>query len=547
MATELAKAYVQIIPSAQGIKGSIASVIGPEVDNASAVAKSGLSTGLAAAAGVAAAKAAMVIGQKMGQMIGESLGNYREYEQLVGGVETLYKESADKVRQYASEAYRTAGMSANEYMNTVTSFSASLLQSLGGDTAQAADIGNMAIMDMSDNANKMGTSMQSIQNAYQGFAKQNYTMLDNLKLGYGGTKSEMERLLQDATALSGVEYDISSLSDVYSAIHVIQEELGITGTTALEASDTIQGATGSMKAAWDNLLTGLADENANVEELVNTFVETAVTSGSQIIPRVTQILGGLGELILQASDKLVPMVLDAIIEGLPQILAGGVKLVATLALGIVEAIPDLVAAIPKLIAAIVGELVNLWPEVKQAGIDILENIKEGFLSVVETAKEWGADLIESFIGGIKSKVDALKGTVGNVASSIKKLLGFSEPDEGPLSDFHTYAPDMMMLFAEGIRKNLSLVRDAVGDVARTAQTGLTEPDMMAGAAPVQTNSTDNTEAVIEAIMAGANLIVSAIDAASNGTVDWDGLAGALWGPLQRQNTIHGTALVSYSR
>lgn len=214
------------------------------------------------AAGLAVASAAVI---KIGK---DAISAYGDYEQLVGGVETLFKDSSDTVIQNAANAYKTAGMSANEYMETVTSFSASLLQSVGGDTVKAAEQADTAIRDMSDNANKMGTSMEAIQNAYQGFAKQNYTMLDNLKLGYGGTKEEMERLLEDASKLSGIEYDISSYSDIVDAIHIVQNEMGITGTTAKEASTTIQGSISSMKGAWQNLLTGLTDENQNINTLV---------------------------------------------------------------------------------------------------------------------------------------------------------------------------------------------------------------------------------------------------------------------------------------
>ena len=210
--------------------------------------------------------------------------SYADYEQLVGGVETLFKDSAGIVQEYAANAFQTAGLSANDYMETVTGFSASLLQSVGGDTEEAARIADQAITDMADNANKMGSSIESIQNAYQGFAKQNYTMLDNLKLGYGGTKQEMERLLADAEKLSGVHYDISNLNDVYEAIHVVQGELGITGTTAEEASTTIQGSAAAMKAAWQNMLTGIADENADFDGLINNLVESVATFGENILP-----------------------------------------------------------------------------------------------------------------------------------------------------------------------------------------------------------------------------------------------------------------------
>ena len=227
-----------------------------------------------------------------------SVEQYAEYEQLVGGVETLFKNSSDKVMEYANNAYKSAGMSANEYMNTITGFAASLLQGLGGDTEKAAQIGNMAVEDMSDNANKMGTSMEMIQNAYQGFAKQNYTMLDNLKLGYGGTKEEMQRLLADASKLSGVEYSIGNFSDIIEAIHVVQTELGITGTTALEASTTIEGSFNSMKSAWTNLLTGMADDNANFDVLVDNLVNSMSSFGQNLLPRVEIAINGISQLLI---------------------------------------------------------------------------------------------------------------------------------------------------------------------------------------------------------------------------------------------------------
>ena len=248
MATELGQAYVQIIPSAKGISGAIQNAISPE---ASAAGKSaGLTLGSTLVKTVTGVIAAAGIGKAFTSALSEGAA----LQQSLGGIETLFKGSADKVKAYANEAYRTTGLSANAYMENVTGFSASLLQSLGGDTEKAADVANMAMVDMSDNANKMGTSMDRIQDAYQGFAKQNYTMLDNLKLGYGGTKTEMERLLADAEKLTGVKYDINNLSDVYQAIHAIQGKLDITGTTAKEAASTFSGSFSAMKAAAQNVL-----------------------------------------------------------------------------------------------------------------------------------------------------------------------------------------------------------------------------------------------------------------------------------------------------
>jgi phage-related protein len=249
-----------------------------------------------------------------------SIGNYAEYEQLVGGVETLFKTSAGEVQKYAENAYKTAGMSSNEYMATVTGFSASLLQSLGGDTAAAAKVADMALTDMSDNANKMGTSMESIQFAYSGFAKQNYTMLDNLKLGYGGTKEEMERLLADAEKFSGVKYDISSLNDVYQAIHVIQQEMGITGTTAQEASATISGSIGMTKAAWENLMTGLANGNADIPKLVQDVISSASAVLQNIIPAVKEVIANIPVAISEISPEAgaaFQTIIDAITQILP--------------------------------------------------------------------------------------------------------------------------------------------------------------------------------------------------------------------------------------
>lgn len=255
-----------------------------------------------------------------------SFEGYSQYEQLVGGVETLFKESAGIVQNYAKTAYKTAGLSANQYMSTVTSFSASLLQGLGNDTAAAAEYADMAITDMADNANKMGTSMEAIQNAYQGFAKQNYTLLDNLKLGYGGTKAEMERLLEDAAKIKAangemVTYSIDSFADMVDAIHVVQMEMGITGTTANEAESTIEGSIASMKSAWSNLATGMADETADMEQLTQDFVDSVGTAAKNIIPRVQQIVIGVGTATVEGISYLrdVNGAIDLVITGIENI------------------------------------------------------------------------------------------------------------------------------------------------------------------------------------------------------------------------------------
>lgn len=602
-----------------------------KTDSFSDKLKSGLATAAkVGAAAVTAASAAVTALTK------NSIEQYGEYEQLVGGVETLFKTSADIVQGYADNAFNTAGLSANEYMETVTSFSASLLQSLENDTEAAAQKADLAITDMADNANKMGTSMESIQNAYQGFAKQNYTMLDNLKLGYGGTKEEMERLLEDATALSGVEYDISSYADIVDAIHVIQTEMGITGTTALEASTTIQGSISSAISTWKNLVTGIADEDADLDTLIGNFVGSVETAAGNVIPRITQILSGMGTAIQQLAPIIATEVPALASSVLPQIISAGAQLVVGLATGLIGALPELVAAVPEIVASlsaaiseslpeltaagtqllsmlaagvmtgipllaetasnilsklsqylkenlptllqsglemldkftgslrenagvlvdaalefaknlatglaagiptiveqvpsIVSNIANIIndnaPKILKAGIDIILTLVKGLIdsipvivenlpqiisaivdvitafnwvslgakvinffsngikgalsSIVDAAKEivssitdggglknlpeiakqWGQDLIQNFINGIKKKISALKDTVSNVAQTVKDFLGFSEPKEGPLSNFHTYAPDMMQLFADGIKDNSGLLKNA---------------------------------------------------------------------------------------
>lgn len=284
----------------------------------------------------------------------QAVASYGEYEQLVGGVETLFKDNADAVIENADRAFKTAGMSANEYMSTVTSFSASLLQSVGGDTVKATEYADMAITDMADNANKMGTSMEMIQNAYQGFAKQNYTMLDNLKLGYGGTKGEMERLLADASAIAGIEFDISSYADVVEAIHVIQSEMDITGTTAKEASQTFQGSISAMGGAWQNLLTGLTDPTQDFDKLITNLVDSVGNVLENLLPRVKTVLSGVTNLITQLAPVVVAEIPALIQELLPPLLEGAITLMNS----VLEVLPSLVGMIVSMLPTLIPMLIN---------------------------------------------------------------------------------------------------------------------------------------------------------------------------------------------
>nr|DAP24461.1 MAG TPA: tail tape measure protein [Caudoviricetes sp.] len=347
--------------------------------------------------------------------IGEAaIQSYGEYEQLVGGVETLFKSSADTVMGYAENAYKTAGMSANEYMTTVTAFSASLLQSMGGDTEAAAKKANLAITDMSDNANKMGSSMESIQNAYQGFAKQNYTMLDNLKLGYGGTKEEMQRLLDDANALNAAQgnytnYTIDSYADIVDAIHTVQTEMGITGTTQLEASTTIQGSIASMKAAYDNFVTGLGDQNANIAELSTQLLDSAVTVAENILPVIETILGNIGTMVQEKGPEMIEKFVSYAIEKLPQVVELGLRMVIAIVSGIAQNIPQIVKSVLDMMATIVKTFVSSIPDIVGVGKQIVSGLWQG----IQAMGSW-----------IKSKVS---GFVGGIVSNVKGVLGIHSP------------------------------------------------------------------------------------------------------------------------
>lgn len=375
-----------------------------------------------------------------------SLDSVASLEQNLGGIETLFKDSADIVIENAKRAYKTAGMSANEYMQNVTSFSASLLQSLSGNTKAAAEVADMAMTDMSDNANKMGTSMELIQNAYQGFAKQNYTMLDNLKLGYGGTKTEMERLLADAQKLTGVKYDINNLSDVYNAIHAIQNSLGITGTTAKEAASTIEGSMNSAKAAWDNFLNGtisaedfadtisIAAENItkNLGEIVPRLASTIPELGRNIyemivssfdqngtgiaqagIGLINNLASGLSEAapkVTGSAGKIVSDLMTGIQNAAPQMLSSAADLIASFAQGIGEQLPTLVPQAMNMIVTLADAVIANIPKIVQAGVSILVGLVSGIINGLPTLIEEGPRIINEFADAIYNGIGTLLGT-----------------------------------------------------------------------------------------------------------------------------------------
>ena len=382
-----------------------------EMKNTSVVSQFGsaLKSGLAVAAKAAAAATAAAAGAVIA-LTKSAVENYGEYEQLVGGVETLFKDSAGTVEEYAKNAYQTAGLSANEYMETVTSFSASLLQSMGNDTAAAAEKADRAITDMSDNANKMGTDMQSIQNAYQGFAKQNYTMLDNLKLGYGGTKEEMQRLIDDANALNAAQgnytnYSIESYADIVDAIHTVQTEMGITGTTALEASTTIEGSISAMKAAYSNFVTGLGNDNADISELSSQLIQSVGTVAENVLPVVETVLKNIAEAVQRDGPEMIQKFVSYAIEKLPEVISLGLQMVISLVKGIAQNIPQLVTSVLNMMATIAKTIWESLPDIIEVGKNIVLGLWEG----IKAMASWIGEKVSGFVGGL---VDGVKGVLG---------------------------------------------------------------------------------------------------------------------------------------
>lgn len=407
--------------------------------------KTGLATaGKVAAVGVGTATAAV------GALTKAAVDGYAEYEQLTGGLGTLFEDLSWDVEQNAAKAFKTAGLSANEYMETAMSFAASLNQSLTnteGNIARAADLTDQAIIDMADNANKMGTDMSMIQNAYQGFAKQNYTMLDNLKLGYGGTKEEMQRLIDDANALreaNGETADLSieNFSDIVEAIHVMQEEMGIAGATAAEAEETISGSAAAMKSAWENLVVGLADENANVDELLANFLDSVETTAGNILPVVERVLGSI---------------FRTLADNGPEIIAAGARLLGQLAAGAIKAIPDVVASIPTIVVAISDGFSDSAPEFA----DIGKNIVRGLWSGIQSLAGW--------IGG------KVKGFLGDIVDGAKNLLGIHSPS----TVFAGMGENMVLGLEKGWEDNIGQARR---DITRGLDFGSASIDYNASAA-----------------------------------------------------------------
>ena len=461
---ELGKAYVQIIPTTKGIKSEIGKELGEEVENAGDEAgkKGGENAGVSFAKKMLKIVAAAEIGKKVVEGIKASVEAGAALEQSIGGIETLFKESSDTMIQYANNAFRTCGLSANDYMETTTSFAASMLSSVGGDTAKAAELSNNALIAMSDNANKMGTNMQDIQNAYQGFAKQNYTMLDNLKLGYGGTKEEMQRLLSDANKLNkqqGIitDYSIDSFADITEAIQVVQDNLGITGTTALEAASTLSGSFGTMQAAWTNFIAKLSVGN---QDQVNQAMMDLASSAStflfqNLIPAIgriiTQLPSAIGTFITTAIPLLIEngkQIISNIIQGwqenkgrwkdtvnnfldnaiewietsLPQILAEGIASVEEFIAGWGQGDGHMMATVGELIGKILTVIIKAVPQILAAGVLIVGKLAVGFIQNIPYFLTQIGTLLGQMISTIASNFPKLVSSGGSML--LKIIAGF---------------------------------------------------------------------------------------------------------------------------
>ena len=499
MATDLGTAYIQIAPSAKGIKGSITNLLNDEATSA------GESSGATLGSSLIGKVKTVIAAAGIGAAIASSISEGGKLQQSLGGVETLFKDSADTVKNYASQAFKTAGVSANDYMENVTSFSAALISSCAGDTARAAEIANTAMIDMSDNANKMGTDMQSIQNAYQGFAKQNYTMLDNLKLGYGGTKSEMERLLSDAQKLSGVKYDISNLSDVYEAIHVIQQNLDITGTTAKEAETTLTGSFGQMKAAAQDFL-GALSINGDIQGTMSNLVSTASTFlFGNLIPMVVNVATNIPQALVTGIQATLPILkeqgmnlyntlisglnsaggdggwiqqgttivtefIDGIAQQLPQIITTGTEMLTQLIQGIFDNLPQLVTSAGEIIISFIQGFSESLPTIQSSGGNLLMTIVNGILEALPSIIASAGQIIGALANGLITNLPQL---LAQGASLMAQLVASILTH---LPEFINAGLQLILSIASGLFNGIGNAVSNVGQAVSQIQSAFTSVD-----------------------------------------------------------------------
>lgn len=456
--------------------------------------------------------AVATVGKAFVNLGSQAIEGYAEFEQLEGGVQKLFgEEMAEVVKTNANNSFKTAGMTANEYMETVTGFSASLINSLGGDTAKATEYADRVIRDMSDNANTFGTDISMIQNAYQGFAKGNYTMLDNLKLGYGGTKTEMERLLADASKISGIKYDISSFADITEAIHIMQEEMNIAGTTSLEASKTISGSLSATKSAWSNLLTGLADDNANFEQLMGNLMESLLGKDGEgglinnILPRI--------EIVMNSIITMIPTVLETL---LPKLLTIGTSLLTTLLTGITTALPQILPTIVQALMTVVQAVVDNLPMILQAGITILVELVKGIAQSLPTLIPTMMDALLTMIETLIDNIDLI------IDAGIELIIGLADGLIDAIPILIEKIPIIIEKLLNAIINNYPKIVKAGGELIGKLATGLVGAlgDLLMQVPKIVTTIQDGIKNAWSTITnTGANL-VSGIWEGVSGRIDW---------------------------
>lgn len=555
MADTVANAYVQIIPSAKGIKEGITDAIAPagaaageRVNKGFLGALSGLGAKVAQAAKVAAVGA----GAAMAAVTTAAVNSYADYEQLVGGIETLYGDAADRVLANAQNAFRTAGQSANQYMETATSFAGALLQSVGGDTVEAARMADMAITDMSDNANKMGVDIERLQDAYRGFSRGNFTMLDNLSLGYGGTRAEMQRLLEDAEALSGVHYDIDSYADIVDAIHVIQTEMGITGTTAAEAASTISGSWGMLTASWSNLLTSLAGGGDDLETAIKNVFDSLGAWLGNLLPRIAETVRGI--------FAALPIVAQEALSGLPELVLGVVEeAFGTEAADVVQGLIDTITGLSDDFSGLVDGFAEFGSGIMEAlsplteffsgegetFASMLERIQGHFAdlgpAVDELSTTWGV-LSETFTAFIEAVAPLVTEFIAQLVSAIVGLLpiivsvveAVATVVNDVLAIITAFMIDAQSGF-EGLRSTLSTIWEAIKTAATTAWEGVKTAviNVWNGIKTGVSDAVNNVKTTVSNVFNSIKSTVSTV---------WNGIKSAITTPINAARDAVASAI-----
>lgn len=519
--SEIGTAYVKIEPTAKGISGSISNIIDDECASAGKSGGAKLASGIGTVmkAGTVAIGAGVAA---IGKFASDAVSSYANYEQLVGGVEKLYGSAAGKLEEFANNAYKTSGMSANQYMETATSFSAALVSSLDGDVSKAADITDVAMKAMSDNVNVFGSDMASVEYAFKGFAKQNYTMLDNLKLGYGGTKTEMERLLADAEELTGVKYDMSNFSDVILAIQAIQENMGIAGTTTKEAMHTIEGSAASVNAAWQNVITAIGS-GEGLDEAINNLVE-GIFGGEgggglleNILPRIQTVMEGIGTFVETAAPFItekLPVLIESV---LPSLLQSATTLIGALGEGLLAALPALIPVAMDIIVQLVQMLIQGAPQLIEVGIQAIVELANGLAQALPTLIPMAIEAILAIVDALIENIDLL------IDAAIAIIMGLAEGLIEALPQLIERIPEIITKIVSALIENAPKLLEAAVELIVTLGRGLIEaiPQLIANIPEIISALKNGfIEYVGEMMSVGADIV--------NGI--WEGISGA-WGDL----------------